>query len=86
MAKYAYHRTDTNQDEIVEALKARGVTVCRVGTPVDLLCGFQGRNYLLEVKTAKGTLEASQRRFMCRWGGHVVVVRSVADALAALGL
>jgi hypothetical protein len=85
MAKYAYHRSDANQQEIIDALEARGVSVARIGRPLDLLCGFRNANYLLEVKRPKGRVEVSQQRFLAGWNGQAVVVRSVADALAAIG-
>lgn len=47
-------RIDENEPEIVAALEARGVSVCRLkdvgrGCP-DLLCGFAGLTVLIEVK------------------------------------
>jgi hypothetical protein len=86
MGKYHVHRNDANTGEIVDALEAVGVTVVRLGNPLDLLCGFKGVNYLLEVKTETGKLRASQKAFFGYWRGQALVVRSVADALAAIGL
>lgn len=84
------YRVDGNQKEIVEALRAAGATVRSTahvgyGFP-DLVVGVRGQNFLLEVKTPKGKLEESQERFHANWGGSVVVVRSVEEALAACGL
>ena len=53
--------------------------------PLDLLVGFRGANYLLEVKTSKGKLRASQERFLGRWRGQAVVVRTLTEALQAIG-
>jgi hypothetical protein len=58
------------------------------GAP-DLLVGYRGTNWLLEVKD--GSKEPSRQRLTPaekvwheRWRGHVTVVRTVADALAVL--
>jgi len=85
MAKYKYHRIDNNHAEIRAALEREGATVVPDG-PLDLVVGFRGANYLLEVKTAKGKLRASQEGFIRRWKGQVHVVRTVEDALAVIGL
>ncbi len=84
MAKYAYHRLDANHAAIRAGLEAVGATVDGKA-PVDLLVGFRGRNYLLEVKTAKGKLRASQTAFLGRWKGQAHVVRTLAEALSVIG-
>lgn len=59
-------RRDENEAEIVTALEAVGASVTRIsedGVP-DLLVGFRGRTYLLEIKlplTARGALPAGRR-------------------------
>jgi len=62
--KYARAR-DGNERPIVEALRAAGASVTRLtdaGVP-DLLVGYQGRTYLLEVKLPLGARGGkSQRR------------------------
>lgn len=83
MAKYSYHRLDANHREIVAALLAVGATVTEKG-PLDVLAGFRGTNYLLEIKTARGKLRASQRAFVTGWKGQCCVVRSVQEALQAI--
>jgi hypothetical protein len=84
VARYSYHRLDANHAEIVRALEAAGATVEPKG-PLDLLVGFRGANYLIEVKTAKGKLRASQERFLADWRGQAVVVRSAQEALQTIG-
>ncbi len=86
MAKYAYHQIDQNQQPIIDALEAAGVAVCRLGRPVDLLCGYAGRTYLLEVKMGKGKLRPKQATFILGWRGHVAVVRTANEALQACGV
>ena len=62
-------------------LHALGIT----GAP-DLLAGFRGQERLIEVKTDKGRLDADQRKWHDAWRGHqVAVVRSVDEALRAIG-
>jgi len=64
--KYRGHnaRTDANEAEIVSALKERGALVIRIGTPVDLLVGYQGIWRLCEVKSSpKAKIQKSQKDF-----------------------
>jgi len=83
-------RTDANQTEICAALRKVGATVqdlSRVGGGCpDLLVGYRGENYLMEVKVKTGRLRQSQIEFQKTWDGDdVFVVRSVDDALIAVG-
>lgn len=85
MARYAYHQLDANHRDIRAGLEAVGATVDVKG-PLDLLVGFRGVTYLLEVKTARGKLRASQQAFIDGWkGGPAVVVRTMQEALVAIG-
>lgn len=86
-------RTDANQTEIVNALRAVGASVEILsgvgrGHP-DLEIGYKGRNYLLEIKD--GRKPPSRRRLTpdeavwhSSWRGWVRVVNSVDEALAAI--
>ena len=85
MAKYAYHRLDGNHPAIVEALERLGATVYPIGRPVDLLVGWKGQNWLLEVKQPRAGLEPRQVTFFIHWAGQAAVVRSVEDALQVIG-
>jgi len=81
-------RTDKNQSEIVRGLKeaCRSVVLLhRVGGGVpDLLVGFKGKMWLLEVKIEKGKLNDLQQDFFDTWRGpRPVVVRNLDDALEA---
>ncbi len=78
---------DGNEQEIIHALWEMGATWRRIdatlggemaGVP-DLLVGLDGKNYLLEVKTARGSLNAYQKDFHNRWLGEAHVVRSADD-------
>jgi hypothetical protein len=82
-------RRDKNEPDIIAALLAAGASVSQLsgkGLP-DLLVGYQGINYLLEVKNPDGgKLQPDQVAFIEGWQGRpVVVVWSVADALRAIG-
>lgn len=94
------YRSDSNQKAIVKALRDAGCVVWLVqgvrsaGFP-DLVAGRDGVTYLLEVKRPKGPrggtshseLNDDQVRFAASWtGGPFAVVRSVDEALAAVGL
>ena len=86
-------RIDRNQPEIVEALRKLGASVqplhtAHDGIP-DLLVGYQGANFLLEVKD--GTKPPSARKLtLCQiqwhqqWAGQAAIVTCLADAIAIL--
>lgn len=84
---------DDNAKEIIAALRAEGATVERwvgsgrqAGLP-DIVCGYRGTTFLFEIKAAKGKPEASQETFHSKWkGGPIVTIRTVPEALAALGV
>jgi hypothetical protein len=89
-------KVDRNQPEIVEAL--RGIPGCTVtstaamgkGFP-DLVVGWMGRNYLMEIKDgelppSKRRLTPDEKKFHHQWAGQVTVVNSVEEAFAVLNL
>lgn len=78
----AKKRRDTNEPAIREALHAVGAETWQVSGMglFDLAVKFRDRYYLMEIKTAKGTLRESQV------GKPWPVVRSAAQALTILGL
>lgn len=87
-------RVDENQENVVKALRAVGAsvqTLAAVGKGVpDLLVGYQGQTFLLEVKD--GQKPPSERRLTedqliwhCAWrGGPLAVVDSVDAALRVI--
>lgn len=82
-------RVDKNQSEIVQALRQIGCTVIllhTVGSGVpDLLVGFRGVTYLIEVKQAKGKTNLLQEQWYLHWNGRPPnVVRSIDEAIAAV--
>lgn len=88
---------DANESEIIAALKAVGADVEPISTGQgvpDLLVGYKGVNYLIEVKPepVKGEVFASsvklnpkQVKWHSAWGGQVSVARTVEDALKVIG-
>lgn len=89
-------RRDKNEGPIADALIAAGASVTRIseeGAP-DLLVGYHGVTTLLEVKRARGprggkggTLTAKQVAWRDAWrGSPPIVVRTPAEALAAIGV
>ena len=85
------HKTDDNQQEIIDALRAIGASVQDLskvggGCP-DLACGFRGQVFMLEIKNpeTKGKLNTMQKVWHKNWNGHVAVVRTVDEALKVIG-
>lgn len=86
-------KVDRNQAEIVRALRSVGATVQPLhgvgqGCP-DLLAGFRGQNYLLEVKDGKAAqsdrkLTPAQVEWHGGWKGSVAIVETINDAIAAI--
>ena len=84
-------KRDAVEPVIVEALRAAGVRIWRLSKPFDLLCGIGGRFVILEVKSQKRLRrdQAHQTAEIheCQQAGlPVYIVRSVDDALQAVGL
>lgn len=79
-------RKDGTQAAIVAGLRRLGASVevlNGAGLP-DLLVGFRGRNYLMEVKTAGGHLTFDQFNFFKTWRGQAAIVWSFDDARKVL--
>ena len=81
-------RVDTNQTQIVSALRAAGASVWIIGLPVDLLVGYKGHTFLVEVKTnAKKRLTGLQADFFENWGGSTLCrIDSPEAALRMIGV
>lgn len=94
MPKYAA-RVDRNQAEIVAALREIGASVKHLhtlghGFP-DLIVGWRGQNYLLEVKDgeqepARRRLTKDEERWHREWAGQVATVETVEQAYAVIGV
>jgi hypothetical protein len=90
-------RTDANQADIVDALRAAGASVWIIGQPVDLLVGVSGSpgiTLLVEVKTMTGKKAPRakdhtrlQVEFLESWrGGPVATVCDVDSALRLVNM
>lgn len=86
-------KVDDNQPSIVSDLRKLGVSVQPLhtvgkGVP-DLLCGFRGKNILIEVKDgakmpSQQKLTKDQKDWHSAWRGQVAVVNSTEQALELL--
>ena len=64
---------DANQTAVVSALRAAGAYVWIVGLPVDLLVGYKGHTFLVEVKDGpRKRLTALQQDFFDNWSGSTL--------------
>ncbi len=88
-----YGKTDSNQRQIVSALRQAGCSVqslASVGSGcADLLIGKAGQNYLLEVKdSAKPPsarrLTPDEHKWHSNWRGQVCTVTTIDEALEAI--
>lgn len=93
MASRRAARTDRNQIHIVEALRDAGAVVQSLATVgqgcPDLLVGFRGSLYLLEVKDgakppSARKLTPAQEEWRKRWPGYAHVVGNALEALVAV--
>ena len=66
-------RVDANQQQVVSALRAAGAYVWIIGLPVDLLVGYKGHSFLVEVKNGpRKRLTALQEDFFNNWSGSTL--------------
>lgn len=86
-------RIDQNQTEIVEGLRKFGASVevlSNVGGGVpDLLVGWRGTNYLIEVKSTvtsygRNGLNQMQQDWHDKWLGHKAVAESLDEAITII--
>ena len=81
-------RSDKNQQEIMDALRGVGATVAsihRVGHGIpDLLVGFRGVTYLMEVKGKGAKLTKDEKEWHDNWRGQVVIVQNVREAIMVI--
>jgi len=86
MHRYANKR-DKNESRIIEALRAAGASVTPLSAPgvPDLLVGFRGQTYLLEVKDGRNGLTDEQDDWHTNWRGSPVwIVRNLEESLRAI--
>ena len=74
-------KRDLNEADLFAELRANGLSVYALDTPLDAVVGYGGRCYLVEIKNGpKAPLTPAQIKFIHDWRGQYVVLRSVADA------
>lgn len=86
-------KVDANQKQITEALRRAGCSVQPLhtigrGVP-DLLVGWRGKNFLLELKDgskrpSERRLTEDQQTWHQEWRGQVAVAESIEEALRLL--
>ena len=80
------HRVDKNQKEIVLALRKAGrsvfdTSIVGFGFP-DLVVGYDGKTFLLEIKEGTNPLTGQQVQLLSEWrGAKILVVRSAEEAI-----
>lgn len=83
-------KVDSNQVELVSHARKMGATVQHLhsvggGVP-DIVLGYDGKNYLCEIKTLKGKLNELQVCWFDAWEGQVCVIRTKEDINELLGV
>ena len=81
-------RIDANSTQVVTALRAAGAYVWIIGLPVDLLVGYKGHTFLVEIKDGpKKRLTDLQEAFFAKWaGGTLVRIDGPVAALRMIGV
>jgi hypothetical protein len=79
---------DKNQQDVVKALRDAGCYVYVIGLPVDLLVGYNGQTFLVEIKDGpKKALTSLQQDFFGNWiGGSLHRIESPDEALRMIGV
>lgn len=82
-------RRDKNERAITQALEGiPGLSVVFLSQEniPDLLIGYQGVNYLVEIKSEKGKVKPGQARFLMDWPGQAGVCRTLDEVLKIIGV
>lgn len=86
--KRSAHRSDANEQEIVEALRRAGYYVERLGSVgrgvPDLLVADKDRIVLLEVKMPNGKLTEDQESWHAKFPRRVAIVHTPTEAIQAM--
>lgn len=85
-----YKRKDANHNQIVWELRQLGFSVFELhnvgGSFPDIIVGWEGNNYLFEIKTEKGRLSKVQKEFFAFWKGNKFLIHSSQEALEYIKL
>lgn len=80
-------RVDSNQAEIVRMLREFGASVWdlhTVGHGPDLLVGYGGKTFPMEVKTEGGKLTPAEIEWRKNWRGNYYIIHSIEEAIQIL--
>ena len=82
-------KTDSNQQEILNDLKRLGISYfvasgVGAGFP-DIVVGFRGLNWFIEIKTETGKQTKPQIKFEESWQGQYAICRSTEQVLEVIG-
>ena len=84
---HEFNKRDLTEAAITAALTKAGCDIEYVyRMPYDIIVGRANMTFLLEIKTGKAKLKPSQELFRASWRGHYAVVRTVDEALEAVGI
>ena len=77
-------RKDLNQPEIVKQLRQIGASVLVVsafGMGFDILVGYRGKNYLIEIKRSgrMNDLTENEKKLKSRWLGAYLIIETIED-------
>lgn len=79
-------KRDANEGQIIDTLELLGCSVTRLGTPCDLLVGYDLRTHLVEVKVNNEGLTPAEAEFVDTWKGEsMAIVRTEAQARKLVG-
>jgi hypothetical protein len=81
-------RVDANQAVIIAGLREFGASVQCLhtigkGCP-DILVGFRGRNYPMEIKYGNARLTPAEQEWRNNWKGDCYVIRTIEEAIDLL--
>jgi len=91
-----FGRTDANQTEIVKDLRRSNLAASVAITSslgngfCDIVVGFRGRNYLIEIKDenkppSKRKLTEPEKEFHDAWRGQIDVAKNLDEVLVIIG-
>jgi hypothetical protein len=90
-------RRDTNEPAVIDALKSiSGLTIIMTDA-VDLIIGYKGRNYLIELKAEssiskktgkvlESRIQESQKTLRKEWRGQYLITASLDEILKEIGV